>query len=115
MVSVDDDGFVTIHGRVKRFAKIAGEMVSLERVEHIAYQASPAFKHAALVEMTHTGESTVLLTTDPQLDRITLMHTARQLNIRELAVARRVMKVDTLPLLGSGKVDYVTLKQQTVS
>ena len=65
--------------------------------------------------MTHTGESTVLLTTDPQLDRITLMHTARQLNIRELAVARRVMKVDTLPLLGSGKVDYVTLKQQTVS
>lgn len=115
VVSVDDDGFVTIHGRVKRFAKIAGEMVSLERVEHIAYQASPAFKHAALVEMTHTGESTVLLTTDPQLDRITLMHTARQLNIRELAVARRVMKVDTLPLLGSGKVDYVTLKQQTVS
>ena len=61
VVSVDDDGFVTIHGRVKRFAKIAGEMVSLERVEHIAYQASPAFKHAALVEMTHTGESTVLL------------------------------------------------------
>ena len=115
VVSVDDDGFVTIHGRVKRFAKIAGEMVSLERVEHIAYQASPSFKHAALVEMTHTGESTVLLTTDPQLDRITLMHTARQLNIRELAVARRVMKVDTLPLLGSGKVDYVTLKQQTVS
>ena len=115
VVSVDDDGFVTIHGRVKRFAKIAGEMVSLERVEHIAYQASPAFKHAALVEMTHTGESTVLLTTDPQLDRIALMHTARQLNIRELAVARRVMKVDTLPLLGSGKVDYVTLKQQTVS
>lgn len=115
VVSVDDDGFVTIHGRVKRFAKIAGEMVSLERVEHIAYQASPSFKHAALVEMTHTGESTVLLTTDPQLDRITLMHTARRLNIRELAVARRVMKVDTLPLLGSGKVDYVTLKQQTVS
>ena len=115
VVSVDDDGFVTIHGRVKRFAKIAGEMVSLERVEHIAYQASPAFKHAALVEMTHTGESTVLLTTDPQLDRIALMHTARKLNIRELAVARRVMKVDTLPLLGSGKVDYVTLKQQTVS
>jgi acyl-[acyl-carrier-protein]-phospholipid O-acyltransferase/long-chain-fatty-acid--[acyl-carrier-protein] ligase len=104
VVSVDDDGFVTIHGRVKRFAKIAGEMVSLERVEHIAYQASPAFKHAALVEMTHTGESTVLLTTDPQLDRIALMHTSRQLNIRELAVARRVMKVDTLPLLRQGRL-----------
>lgn len=114
VISVDDDGFVTIHGRVKRFAKIAGEMVSLERVEHIAYHASPEFKHAALVEMTRTGESTVLLTTDPLLDRITLLHAARQLNTQELAVARRVVKVDTLPLLGSGKVDYVTLKQQSV-
>ena len=114
VVSVDDDGFVTIHGRVKRFAKIAGEMVSLERVEHIAYHASPEFKHAALVEMTQTGESTVLLTTDPKLDRITLLHSARELNTQDLAVARRVVKVDTLPLLGSGKVDYVTLKQQSV-
>ena len=115
VVSVDDDGFVTIHGRVKRFAKIAGEMVSLERVENIAYHASPEFKHAALVEMTHTGESTVLLTTDPKLDRIALLHAARALNTQDLAVARRVVKVDTLPLLGSGKVDYVTLKQQSVT
>ena len=115
VVSVDEDGFVTIHGRVKRFAKIAGELVSLERVEHIAYQASPDFKHAALVEMTHTGESTVLLTTDPKLDRITLLHAARLINAQDLAVARRVLKVDTLPLLGSGKVDYVTLKQQSLS
>lgn len=114
VVSVDEEGFVTIHGRVKRFAKIAGEMVSLERVEHIAYHASPDFKHAALVEMTRTGESTVLLTTDPKLDRITLLHAARLLNTQELAVARRVVKVDTLPLLGSGKVDYVTLKQNSV-
>jgi acyl-[acyl-carrier-protein]-phospholipid O-acyltransferase/long-chain-fatty-acid--[acyl-carrier-protein] ligase len=114
VVSVDEDGYVTIHGRVKRFAKIAGEMVSLERVEHIAYQASPGFKHAALVEMTRSGESTVLLTTDPQLDRITLLHAARQINAQDLAVARRVVKVDNLPLLGSGKVDYVTLKQLSV-
>ena len=64
--------------------------------------------------MTRTGESTVLLTTDPKLDRITLLHAARQLNTQELAVARRVLKVDTLPLLGSGKVDYVTLKQSSV-
>jgi acyl-[acyl-carrier-protein]-phospholipid O-acyltransferase/long-chain-fatty-acid--[acyl-carrier-protein] ligase len=114
VVSVDEDGFVTIHGRVKRFAKIAGELVSLERVEHIAYQASPDFKHAALVEMTNTGESTVLLTTDPKLDRIALLHAARLINAQDLAVARRVLKVDTLPLLGSGKVDYVTLKQQSL-
>jgi len=114
VVSVDEDGFVTVHGRVKRFAKIAGEMVSLERVEYIAYQASPGFKHAAVVEMTRSGESTVLLTTDPRLDRIALHNAARRISAQDLAVARRVVKVDTLPLLGSGKVDYVTLKDMVV-
>lgn len=64
--------------------------------------------------MTRTGESTVLLTTDPALDRISLQHTARQISAQDLAVARRVVQVDTLPLLGSGKIDYVTLKQWTL-
>jgi acyl-[acyl-carrier-protein]-phospholipid O-acyltransferase/long-chain-fatty-acid--[acyl-carrier-protein] ligase len=114
VVSVDADGFVTVHGRVKRFAKIAGEMVSLERVEFIAYHASPGYKHAAVVEMTRTGESTVLLTTDPALDRTALQQAARQISAQELAVARRVVKVDNLPLLGTGKVDYVTLKEMVV-
>lgn len=114
VVSVDAAGFVHIHGRARRFAKIAGEMVSLERVEYIAYRASPGFKHAAVVEMTRTGESTVLLTTDPVLDRIVLHNAARQINAQELAVARRVIRVDALPLLGSGKVDYVTLKETVV-
>lgn len=111
VVSLDDDGFITVQGRVKRFAKIAGEMVSLERVEFIAYHASPDFKHAAVVEMTRSGESTVLLTTNPALDRMTLQQAARAINAQELAVARRIVKVDELPLLGSGKVDYVALKQ----
>ena len=110
VVSLDDDGFLNIQGRVRRYAKVAGELVSLEHVEYIACQASPAYRHAALVEMTHVGESTVLMTTDPALDRITLQQTARQIKARELAVARRIVKVDTLPLLGSGKVDYVSLK-----
>jgi acyl-[acyl-carrier-protein]-phospholipid O-acyltransferase/long-chain-fatty-acid--[acyl-carrier-protein] ligase len=109
IVSMDEDGFVTIIGRVRRFAKVAGEMVSLERIEQIAYHAAPDFKHAALVEMTGNGESTVLMTTDPTLDRMRLLQAARELHARELAVARRIMRVDNLPLLGTGKVDYVTL------
>jgi len=56
----------------------------------------------------------VLLTTDPVLDRIVLHNAARQINAQELAVARRVVRVDALPLLGSGKVDYVTLKETVV-
>ena len=115
VVEVDDDGYVTILGRVRRFAKIAGEMVSLELVERIAYEAAPAYKHAATVEqIAGRGESTVLFTTDPQLDRIALQKAARRLVAQDLAVARRIIKVPYLPLLGSGKTDYVTLKQQLI-
>jgi acyl-[acyl-carrier-protein]-phospholipid O-acyltransferase / long-chain-fatty-acid--[acyl-carrier-protein] ligase len=114
VVDVDADGFVTILGRVKRFAKIAGEMVSLELVERIAYRASPEAKHAAMVEqVTGRGESTLLFTTDALLDRMALVKAAREMGAQELAVARRIVKVASLPLLGSGKTDYVTLGEMT--
>lgn len=112
VVEVDDEGFVTIRGRVRRFAKIAGEMVALDQVEHVAQQASPDHHHAAVLTMQATGgESTVLFTTDPALDRITLQRAARQLGVQDLTVARRVVHVAELPLLGNGKTDYVTLSQ----
>ena len=111
IVELDDEGYVTIHGRVKRFAKIAGEMISLEVVERIAYHASRDHHHAATIELVaQSGESTVLFTTDPRLDRITLQRAARELGAQDLAVARRVVHVTALPLLGSGKTDYVQLK-----
>src|SRR3954462_6085351 len=73
VVELDNEGYVSILGRVKRFAKIAGEMVSLELVERIAYAAAPGYKHAATVEeVSGSGESTVLFTTDAGLDRLTL-------------------------------------------
>jgi acyl-[acyl-carrier-protein]-phospholipid O-acyltransferase/long-chain-fatty-acid--[acyl-carrier-protein] ligase len=116
IVEMDDEGYFTVHGRVKRFAKIAGEMVSLEAVEHIAHHASPGYQHAATLELvSQAGESTVLFTTDPKLDRIALQRAARELGAQELAVARRVVRVSTLPMLGSGKTDYVQLKSLTES
>jgi acyl-[acyl-carrier-protein]-phospholipid O-acyltransferase / long-chain-fatty-acid--[acyl-carrier-protein] ligase len=112
VVEVDAEGFVTIHGRAKRFAKIAGEMVSLEVVESLARHASPRHHHAATVELIQqSGESTVLFTTDPELDRVKLQRAARDLGGQELAVARRIVHVRELPLLGSGKTDYVMLRQ----
>lgn len=114
VVELDDDGFVTVLGRVKRFAKVAGEMVSLELVERIAYAASVEHKHAATVEQVRGhGESTVLFTTDPRLDRLALVRAARDIGAQELAVPRRIVKVGSLPLLGSGKTDYVTLDAMT--
>jgi len=111
VVEVDQDGYVTILGRVKRFAKIAGEMISLEVVERIAALASPGQRHAATIEhVAAGGESTVLFTTDPALDRITLVKAARELGAPELAVAKRIVRMAELPILGSGKTDYVRLK-----
>lgn len=111
IVELDEEGFVVIHGRVKRFAKIAGEMISLEAVERIAHHASPGHQHAATIELvSQSGESTVLFSTDPRLDRVALQKAARELGAQELAVARRVVQVMSLPLLGSGKTDYVSLK-----
>jgi acyl-[acyl-carrier-protein]-phospholipid O-acyltransferase/long-chain-fatty-acid--[acyl-carrier-protein] ligase len=111
VAELDADGFVTIHGRVRRFAKIAGEMIPLEAVERIAQHASPGHQHAATLELlSQAGESTVLFTTDPHLDRVALQRAARELGAQDLAVARRVVHVASLPLLGSGKTDYVTLR-----
>ncbi|HXF66360.1 MAG TPA: AMP-binding protein, partial [Burkholderiales bacterium] len=110
VVEVDEEGFVTVLGRLRRFAKVAGEMVSLELVERIAKLASPGYLHAATVESAAGGESTVLFTTDPALDRIRLHQAARRLGAQELAVARRIVHVAGLPLLASGKTDYTRLR-----
>ncbi len=112
IVDIDQHGFVRILGRVKRFAKIAGEMVSLETVEQIANTAAPEQQHAASTQVdAQRGENIVLFTTDKQLTRDALQSAARQLGSPEIAVPRKLVVVDELPLLGTGKTDYVTLKQ----
>jgi acyl-[acyl-carrier-protein]-phospholipid O-acyltransferase / long-chain-fatty-acid--[acyl-carrier-protein] ligase len=111
IVFLDDDDFVHICGRVKRFAKIAGEMVSLEVVEKIAATAAPGFAHAASSRPDASkGEAIVLFTTAPDLTREQLTASARSLGSPELAVPRVFIQVEEIPMLGTGKTDYVRLK-----
>ncbi len=112
IVAIDEDGFLSIRGRVKRFAKIAGEMMSLEVVEKIAQAASPCGHHASVaVADPKRGELLVLFTTDAGLEREAILQAARTLGAPELAVPRRIEHLQELPLLGTGKTDYVSLRR----
>lgn len=111
VAALDADGFVSIKGRLKRFAKVAGEMVSLEVVEANARAASSEATHAATcVSDPARGELIVLFTTDPALTRDHLAAAARTSGSPEIALPKRIVVVENLPLLGTGKIDYIRLK-----
>ncbi|MGH6738460.1 MAG: acyl-[ACP]--phospholipid O-acyltransferase [Bradyrhizobium sp.] len=108
IVTIDAAGFIQIKGRAKRFAKIAGEMVSLSAVETMAAALWPqAISVAVATPDARKGERIVLLTTERNADRSAMQRQAKAAGASELAVPATVQVVDKVPLLGSGKTDYV--------
>jgi len=110
IVSIDADGFITILGRAKRFAKIGGEMVSLASIERLAERAFPD-NIAAVVALpdARKGERLVLVTEDENVTRSALLQFARSQGVPELFIPSKIIHAK-LPLLGSGKIDYSSLK-----
>ena len=108
IVTVDKDGFFTLVGRAKRFAKIAGEMVSLAAVEALAARAWPEAHHAVVaLPDPKKGERLVLLTTAPLPERAALAAAGQAAGATELMLPRMIIPLDALPMLATGKTDYV--------
>jgi acyl-[acyl-carrier-protein]-phospholipid O-acyltransferase/long-chain-fatty-acid--[acyl-carrier-protein] ligase len=107
IVSIDEDDYVTIIGRAKRFAKVSGEMISLAAVERFVQEAAPEHHHAVVsIPDPRKGEALLLITSAPEITRTWLLTSAKRLGVNNFLVPDKVHVVEALPLLGSGKVDY---------
>jgi acyl-[acyl-carrier-protein]-phospholipid O-acyltransferase/long-chain-fatty-acid--[acyl-carrier-protein] ligase len=110
IVTMDDDGFVTIRGRAKRFAKVGGEMVSLAAVEALAGELWP--EHASAVSAVpdpRKGERLIMVTDKAGATRQAFIAFARSKHASELMFPAEVIVLEKLPMLGSGKVDQVSV------
>jgi len=111
IVDIDPEGYIAILGRVKRFAKIGGEMVSLSAVEGLVSAVWPEARHAVIsVADSRKGEKLVLVTERKDADVKQIADWAREHGAPELAVPKKIVKVGELPVLGTGKTDYVSIQ-----
>ncbi|MEM8635279.1 MAG: AMP-binding protein [Pseudomonadota bacterium] len=112
IVAIDDEGFIRIMGRVKRFAKIGGEMVSLAVVENCASAIWPDNLHAAAtLPDPRKGEQIILLSDSKDANRDDILAWCQNHGTPELAVPRKVLTVDEIPVLGTGKLDYGAIQK----
>ena len=111
IVEVDDDGFIAIIGRQKRFAKIGGEMVSLATIENFVQDTWPEFDHVAVaLEDFQRGEQIVLLTTKVDLQKSELIEAGKKRGLAPIYFAKKVFYIDEVPYLPTGKIDHSSLK-----
>ncbi|WP_395648297.1 AMP-binding protein [Terricaulis sp.] len=112
VVDVDDEGYIRILGRVKRFAKIGGEMVSLNAVEAYAQAIWPHNTHAAIaLPDSRKGERIILFTDSPHAKSEDMIAWAKANGASELAMPKKIVPIEDVPVLGSGKIDYVVLQR----
>jgi len=111
-VSISDDNWIKILGRVKRFAKVGGEMVSLTAAEDLAATVWPEARHAVVaMPDPKKGERLVLFTDQQDADSSTLLAHAQSIGAPELAVPKKILRIAEVPVLGTGKTDYVALQR----
>lgn len=116
IVRVDEHGFVQVLGRLKRFAKVSGEMVSLGAVEEALAQRlnhfGSKFSIAVVARRDEVkGEKLVAVTNDDRLTLEEVREVVRAGGLSNLAAPRELRVVHEMPLLGTGKIDYRSLER----
>jgi acyl-[acyl-carrier-protein]-phospholipid O-acyltransferase/long-chain-fatty-acid--[acyl-carrier-protein] ligase len=112
IVCLDEEGYLSIRGRLKRFAKIGGESVSLTVVENCASALWPDDMHAAIsLPDGRKGEQIILVTTCTGANRADFIHWVQNHGVAELAAPRQIIQVNEIPVLGTGKTDYTGVKR----
>lgn len=112
IAQVDADGYVTVLGRLKRFAKVSGEMISLTAVEDAlagAFTANYGLRCTlAVVALpdAEKGEKLVALANEPRLQLADVRAAVRAKGLSNLCAPRELRYVHAIPKLGSGKVDH---------
>ena len=114
---MDQDGRLTFQGRLKRFVKVGGEMISLPQIENVLLEAfgrhadAPQEGPALAVEATpEESGSAVVLFTPLALTLAEVNAALRGAGLSSLYAVKRIVPVEAIPLLGSGKTDYRALK-----
>ncbi len=112
IVTIDEDGYVSIKGRAKRFAKIGGEMVSLAAAETLVSGLWTDASHAVIaVPDARKGEKLLLVTTQSNAETRALLVAARERGVSEIQVPRDVLVIDKMPMLAAGKIDYPSVQR----
>lgn len=112
IVDIDDEGFISILGRAKRFAKIGGEMVSLTQIEGWLATLWPEKLHCVCaVADERKGEKLILVTTREDADRKTIQQHITSLGGAEIMVPKEVLYTKQIPVLGAGKLDYPSIQE----
>ena len=113
VVEIDEIGFVTIKGRIKRFAKIGGEMISLSVVENIAKDLFKDDFWCVAVALPHTtkGEQIVLVSNRKTLNTDMYKKALQAKELSPLHQPSHFLYREDMPVLGTGKTDFLGLKQ----
>ncbi|MBI2498568.1 MAG: AMP-binding protein [Opitutae bacterium] len=116
IVAVDADGFLHILGRLKRFAKVSGEMVSLTAVEDALAGAFPQFGLRCAVAVVarpdaNKGEKLIAVTNEPKLQLADVRAAVAAKGLGNLCAPREILVVPRIPKLGTGKTDHRELEK----